>query len=232
MALVNPNYEDGLQAVVDLSVYCYNNGATYTTYQGDPSETAQVFEVRNSNNQLTGSTTYKDARKGTINCQYTLVSDELPGAANLLRPGYIVSFRQRYYVVGAVKEPIVKNEIIKFTADVTELQNPFIAGLLSLLGQQLFNTTANANLPVTVNCVASGTRTNATIAYTVETFNVQGSAAPNGITINVNTGVLTIANNAAVTTHDVRVIAADTVTLPDLSTDTIYGWGRLTRKIT
>src|SRR5262247_4039136 len=107
----NPNYQDGLKQVRELFVYCYNNGATYITYSGDPSEGAQVSEARNSDNQLEGSVTFIDGRKGTLNCQYSLTSDELPGAQNLLRPSFIVSFRQRFYVVGPMKTPIEKNGI-------------------------------------------------------------------------------------------------------------------------
>jgi hypothetical protein len=232
MPLVNPNYEDGLQAVVDLSIYCYNNGATYITFSGDPSEGSQVFEIRNSNNQLTGSVTFKDARTGTISCQYTLAADELPGATNLMRAGYIISFRSRYYVVGQVKETIEKNQVIKFTIDVTELQNPFIPSLLSTLGQQLSQSNANANLPITVNCVASGTRPNATLSYSAETYPTRSSSAPTGITINANTGILTVANTAVVGISDVRVIVSDMVTLPDGTSDTVYGWGRLTQRVT
>lgn len=228
----SPSYQDGLTQVVDLSVYCYNNGATYTTYNGDPSEGAQVFEARNSNNQLIGSTTFTDARKGTINCQYTLTADELPGAANMLRPGYIVSFRNRYYVVGPMKTPIVKNEIIKFSFEATELQNPFIAGLLTVLGQQKSQIQAASGLPITVNCSATGTRSGATVAYSIETFSPEGTAAPAGITVNSTTGVVTIANTVVAGTYDLRVIVSDTKALPQGGTDVLKGFGRLTLTVT
>lgn len=228
----NPSYTDGLSQVVALSVYCYNNGATYITYNGDPSEGAQRFEARNSNNQLIGSVTFIDGRSGTINCQYQLIDDELPGANNLLRPGYLVSFRNRFYVVGAVKAPIVKNEIIKFSAEVMEIQNPFIPGLLSTLGQQKVLTVAQGSLPDTEDASASGTRSGATVGYTLETFSAPGTAAPAGITINASTGVITINNTVVPGTYDVRAIVTDTKTLPEGGTDVLKGWGRLTIIVT
>jgi hypothetical protein len=221
-----------LTQVVDLSVYCYNNGAQYITYSGDPSEGAQVFEARNSNNQLIGSTTFIDGRKGSINCQYTLIADELPGAANMLRPGYIVSFRNRFYVVGPMKTPIQKNEIIKFSFEVSELQNPFIPELLTTLGQQLAVTLATGDLPDTIDCAASGTRSGSTVTYSAENFAVEGAAAPTGITINSSTGVLTIGALTAQGYNDVRVIVTDVKTLPDGTTDTLKGWGRATILVT
>jgi hypothetical protein len=228
----SPSYTDGLNQVVALSVFCYNNGATYTTYSGDPSEGAQKFEARNSNNQLIGSVTFIDGRVGTLNCQYTLIADERPGATNLIRPGYIVSFRERFYVVGECKTPIEKNQIIKFSCQVTELQNPFIPNLLTVLGQQKSTVIASASLPTTVSAAASGTRSTAVIAYTLETFATQGSAAPTGISINASTGLVTVANTVTAGTYDVRAIASDTITLPDGTTSTIYGWGRWTITVT
>lgn len=232
MPYPNPSYTDGLNQVVALSVYCFNNGATYTTYNGDPSLGAQVFEARNSDNQLIGSVTFVDGRKGSLNCQYTLIGDEVSGAANELKPGYVVSFRQRIYVVGPMKTPIVKNEIIKFSAEITELQNPFIPGLLSILGQQFYESIANAALPTTVDASASNVRAGSTVAYTIESMNPEGAAAPAGITVNASTGVITIANTVMAGTYDVRVIAADTATKPEGGTDVKKGWGRLTLKVT
>lgn len=228
----NPSYQDGLSQVVELSVYCYNNGATYITYSGDPSEGAQVFEARNSNNQLIGSTTFIDGRKGNINCQYTLTADELPGAANMLRPGYVIGFRNRYYVVGPMKTPIEKNQIIKFSFEVSELQNPFIDGLLTVLGQQKSQVVASGSLPTTVDCSATGTRSGATVAYSIESFTPEGAAAPSGITINASTGLLTIANTVTAGTYDVRVIVTDTKALPEGGTDVLKGFGRLTLTVT
>lgn len=228
----NPSYTDGLSQVVALSVYCYNNGATYITYNGDPSEGAQRFEARNSNNQLIGSVTFIDGRVGTLNCQYQLIEDELPGATNLLRPGFIVSFRNRFYAVGAVKTPIVKNEIIKFSAEVTELQNPFIPLLLTVLGQQKVTTIANSSLPTTQSAAASGTRSGATVGYTLETFATPGAAAPAGITINAATGLITVADTVLAGTYDVRAIVTDTVNLPEGGTDVLKGWGRFTIVVT
>lgn len=228
----NPLYQDGMSQVVDLSVYCYNNGATYTTYNGDPSPGAQVFEARNSDNQLIGSTTFGDARKGTINCQYTLTADELPGATNSLHPGYIVGFRNRFYVVGPMKEPVVKNEIIKFSFEATELQNPFVAGLLTVLGQQKSTIMAVGGLPTTVDCSATGTRSGATVAYSLQTFRPEGTAAPSGASINSSSGLLTLAAPLTVGTYDLRIIVTDTKALPEGGTDVLKGFGRLTLTIT
>lgn len=228
----NLNYSDGVAQVVALSVYCYNNLATFTTYSGDPSEGAMVKEARNSDEQLIGSVTFIDGRKGTLNCQYTVTADELPGAVNLLRPSYIVSFRGRFYVVGEVKTPIVKNEVIKFSAAVTELQNPFIPLLLTSLGQQKLQTATVISLPRTQSAAAAGTRAGATLAYSLETFATPGAAAPAGITISATTGLITVANTVTVGTYDVRVLVTDTVTLPEGGTNVITGQGRYTITVT
>lgn len=232
MPYPNPSYTDGLSQAVALSVFCYNNGATYTTYNGDPSAGAQQFEARNSDNQLIGSVTFIDGRKGSLNCSYTLLADEAPGAANELKPGYIVSFRNRFYVVGAMKVPIVKNEIIKFSGEITELQNPFVPLLLSLLGQQKVTIIAAGSLPTTISAAGAGTRTGATVGYTLETFATPGSAAPTGITINASTGMITAANTLAAGTYDVRAIVTDTMNLPEGGQSVLKGWGRWTLVVT
>lgn len=228
------SYQDGLSQVVALAIYCYNNGATYTTYNGDPSLGAQVFEARDSNNVLIGSVTFADARKGSINCQYTLTADELPGAANMLEPGFIISFRQRFYVVGPMKIPVVKNEIIKFSFECTELQNPFIPLLLSTAGtgQQYVHTIAEGALPYTRSAAGSNIRPGATMSYTLESFATEGAAAPAGISINSSTGLITVADTVTPGTYDVRAIATDTVGLPEGGTDVRKGWGRLTMIVT
>jgi hypothetical protein len=223
----NPQYLDGLQAVNTLSVYCYNNAATYMCFDGDPSIQANQTEFADSDNAPLGSFTNAGFRKGTLNLQYNLATDELPGATNLMQPGFILSFRGRYYVAGTPTENVVKNDVIKFSVAVLELQNPFIANLLSTLGQQV-KVNINANINTTVNCVATGARTGSTVTYTVETFATPGSAAPSGVTINANTGVLTL--NVTAGAYDVRVIALDTSpdsALPD-SIRLHYGWGRYT----
>lgn len=232
MPYPNSNYVDGLQAVVALSVYCYNNGATYMTYNGDPSPGAAQTELRNSDNQLIGSVTYADGRKGNLSLQYALAVDEIPGANNLLQPGFIVSFRQRFFVVGAVKTPIEKNQVIKFAPEITEIQNPVLTTLLTLYGQQYLQSVANGALPITKSCAASGTRSGATLVYSAETFATPSSAAPSGITINVSSGLLTIANTVTAGTYDVRVVVTDTVTLPDGSSNTVAGFGRYTLTVT
>lgn len=223
----NPSYTDGLQAIVDLSVYCYNNAATYMCFDGDPSINANQTEFADSDKGPLGSFTNASFRKGTLNLQYNLATDELPGATNLMQPGYIISFRSRYYVVGTPSEKVVKNDVIKFSVAVLELQNPFISSLLSTLGQQK-RANINANANTTVNCVATGGRTGATLSYSVETYAPPGSAAPSGVTINANTGIMTV--NVVASTPDIRVIVTDTLadlTLPD-STRIHYGWGRYT----
>jgi len=221
----NPNYLDGLQAVTDLSVYCYNNLATYMCYDGDPSINANQTEFADSDQAPLGSFTNAGFRKGTLNLQYNLATDELPGATNLMQPGFILSFRGRYYVTGTPSEKVVKNDVIKFSVAVLELQNPFISGLLSTLGQ-LKTANINVNVAANVNCVATGSRTGSTTTYTVETFATPGSAAPSGVSINANTGILTL--NVVAGTYDVRVVALDTspdTSLPD-SIRYHYGWGR------
>jgi hypothetical protein len=225
-------YQDGRSQVVQLFIYCFNNQKTYTTYDGDPSEGAQVSESRNSDNVLIGSVTFGDARKGTINCQYELIGDELPNSPNQLYPGYIISFRQRFYVVGPMKVPITKNGIIKFSFEATELQNPFFPGLLSLLGQQLKVTAATADLPDTADGAASNILPGAAVAYTLESYAVEGAAAPAGFSIHASTGVITIANTVTAGIYDVRAVATETITLPEGGTVTRTGWGRLTFAVT
>lgn len=221
MPYPNPSYVDGLQAVIDLSVYCYNNAKTYMTYNGDPSPGAAQTQLRNSDGQLIGSVTYIDGRTGTIAMQYDLATDEIPNATNLVLPDYIVAFRQRFYVLGAVKTPIVKNDVIKLSADATELQNPFFPALLSLFGQQKKAAIA-ATTPVTLSCVASNVRPGATVTYSVETFATPGSSPPSGVSINASSGLLSL--NVTAGTYDIRVIAKDDIG----DGHPIYGFGRYT----
>ena len=221
MPTPNTSYTDGLQATTVLSVFCYNNSATYITYDGDPGQESTQKEFTNADMEPLGSDTRTGFRKGTLNLQYTLAVDELPGAANQMHPGFIVSFRGRYYVVGNVKPKVVKNEVIKFSVAVLELQNPFIPGLLSTLGQQLTRS-VNVNTANTVNAAAIANRTNSVLTYSVEMWNAPGTAAPAGITINSTTGTLTV--NAIAGSYDVRVIATDTLTGYDVN----YGQGRYT----
>ncbi len=226
MSYPNPSYDDGLQAVISLSVYCYNNGITYMTYDGDPSQAAAQTELMNSDKQLIGSVTYAGgARKGSLNLQYNLAADELPGSTNELKNGYVVSFLSRFYVVSEAKPKIVKNDVIKFSCTVTEIVNPIVPILLSGLGQQLAATHA-ANSSYTVACAAINTRTGATVAYFVENFANPNSSPPSGFSISSSTGVLTI--NAAAGSYDARVIVSDTVVLADGTTSVLYGWGRYT----
>ena len=224
MAYPKTAYVDGLSQAIAVSAYCYNNGQTYITYDGDPSATSSKTDATDSDKRRIGSVVLNTGREGTLNLQYTLQKDELPNSANLLRPGYILSFRNRFYVLGDPKVKVLKNEAIKFSAAVTELVNPFIPSLLSVLGQQYAPA---ASVSHTLSCVASGTRTGATVVYSVESFATPGSSAPTGVTINAATGLLTFAAVAA-GVQDVRVIAADTVTLADGTTDTVYGFGRYT----
>ena len=218
-------YADGLQAVIALSVYNYNNGLTYMTYTGNPAAGVAQTDLRNSDAQLIGSVSYIDGRKGTLNLQYALASDELANSVNECKPGHIVSFRNRFYVCGAVTPSVAKNNVIKFSVAVTELQAPFVPILLSTLGQQL-KATGTASSPITVNCVASNTRPGATVTYTLETFGTPLSAAPSGFTIVSGTGVMTV--NAVAATYDVRVVVKDVITNADGTTDTVYGFGRYT----
>ncbi len=232
MSYPNPNYVDGLEAVVALSVYCYNNGVTYMTYDGDPGQASAQTDLMNSDKQLIGSVTYAGgARKGTLNLQYNLATDETPGSANEVKNGYVVSFRGRYYVVDQVKPKIVKNDVIKFSCQATELANPFCANLLSTLGQQLAISHA-ASGGFTQTAVGSNTRTGAAVAYTLETFGTPGSAAPAGFGINASTGLITYTPTIATGTYDLRAIVTDTVTLADGTTDVIKGWGRYTVVLT
>src|SRR3954468_8424585 len=120
--MANPSYQDGNQAVTLLSIYCYNNAATYITYDGNPVLNATVKEFTDSDMSPTGSNTQTGFRKGTLNLQYSLTTDELTGATNEMKAGYIVSFRGRYYVVGQVSPAIKKNDVIKFSVQVLQLQ--------------------------------------------------------------------------------------------------------------
>lgn len=227
----NPNYVDGLQAVVALSAYCYNNGATYMCYSGDPSLTAPQTELQNSDKQLIGSVTYGSPRKGTLQLQYKLAVDEIPSSQNQILPSFIIAFRGRYYVAGEPKTTIVKNDVIKIAVPVTELANPFVPNLLSTIGQQLARNQAHAS-GFTQSAAASGTRTGSTLAYSLETFGSPGTAAPTGFTINASTGLITYDGSQPAGSYDLRVIVADTVTLPDGTTDVVYGFGRLTATLT
>jgi hypothetical protein len=224
MSQPNPNYNDGLNAVTILAVYCYNNQATYMCFDGNPAENATVKEFADSDMQPLGSNTQPGFRKGTLNLQYDLATDEAnstSATAKIMRPGFIVSFRSRYYVVGTPSPAVKKNDVIKFSVTVLELQNPFIAALLTTLGQQKV-ASINANVAANVSCVAIAARSGGTLTYSAETFATPGSSPPAGVTINANTGVLTV--NIAAGSVDVRVVATDTLT----GQNTQYGWGRYT----
>jgi hypothetical protein len=214
-----PAYTDGLQAVSDLAVNCLNTGANYICYDGDPSEDAAQKEFSNADMNPLGSWTATGFRKGTLNLQYTLASDELPGAANEVRPGFIMLFRGRYYVAGGVKNKIVKNDVIKFSVAVTQVINPIVSGALSVLGQQKA-VTANALSNYTLSCAAVNARTGSTVTYAVGTFPT--GAAPGGITINTASGVLTA--NVAAGSYDIMVTVSDVVA----GKNTNYGFGRVT----
>jgi hypothetical protein len=230
MAYPNINYQDGdiAAAAESLSVYCYNNGQTYASDSADPSETVVRVETTNSNGQVTGSTNYVNQRVGTINLTYDSISDELDGATKQLRPTYIVSFRGRFYVLGNVSTPITKGEAVTVAAEVSELQNPVIPELLSVLGQQYHLTLSAATLPETFDVSAINTRTGATVAFSIENWDEPGEAAPTGFSINSSTGLITVADTAAQATHDIRVIATDTVTPLGEDASVVKGIGRLT----
>lgn len=223
----NPSYVDGLAAVVALSVYCYNNQATYMTYSGDPSLGAPQTDLQDSDKRTIGTVGYTSPRKGTLQLQYKLATDEIPGAQNLILPNFILSFRGRYYIAGEPKTTIVKNDVIKIAVPVVELANPFIPNLLSTIGQQLARNQA-AGSGFTQSAAASGTRTGANLAYSLETFGTPGSAAPSGFAINASTGLITYTPTQPAGTYDLRVVVSDTVTLPDGTTDVLYGQGRMT----
>ncbi len=118
-----------------------------------------------------------------------------------------------------------------FTVEVTELQNPFVPNLLSSLGQQLARNQAHAS-GFTQSAAASGSRAGSTLAYSLETFATPLSAAPTGFTISSSTGLITYDGTQPVGTYDLRVVVSDTVTLPDGTTDVVYGWGRFTVTLT
>jgi hypothetical protein len=149
----------------------------------------------------------------------------------MLRPGHIVSFRQRFYVVGPMKVPIEKNGIIKFSAEITELQNPFISLLLSTLGQQKVTQIGSGSLPTTVSAAATGLRSGSTVVYSLETFATEGSSPPSGVSINSSTGLIT-ATGLSAGVYDVRAIVTDTHAKPEGGTDVRKGWGRWTLVVT
>lgn len=223
----SPTYVDGLAAVVALSAYCYNNGATYMCYSGDPSLGAPQTELQNSDKQMIGTVGYTSPRKGTLQLQYKLATDEIPGAVNLILPNFVLSFRGRYYLCGEPKTTIVKNDVIKIAVPVVELANPFVPNLLTTLGQQLARNQAAASA-FTQSAAAAGTRTGATLVYTLETYGTPGSAAPSGFAISSSTGLITYTPTIAAGVYDMRVVVSDTVTLPDGTTDVIYGQARIT----
>ncbi len=228
------SYQDGdiAAAAEALSVYCYNNATTYSSDSADPSPTVVRAETTNSNGQVTGSTNFINQRVGTINLTYDSITDELDGATKQLLPTYIVSFRGRYYVLGAVSTPITKGEAVTVAAEVSELQNPMIPELLSTLGQQKGVTYATGDLPQTYDVSAVNTRAGAAVVFTVEDWDNPGEAAPTGVTINSSTGLITVANTAAVGVNDVRVIATDTVTPLGEDANSVKGIGRLTVTVT
>lgn len=232
-AYPNISYQDGdiAAAAEAMSVFCYNNSTTYSSDSADPSPTVVRTETTNSNGQVTGSTNFINQRVGTINLTYDSIGDELDGAAKQILPTYILSFRGRFYVAGNVSTPITKGEAVTIAVEVSELQNPMIPELLSTLGQQKAWTFADGDQPETFDVSAVNTRTGATVAFSVEDWDNPGDPAPTGISINSSTGVVTV-TGAAVGTHDVRVIATDTVTPLGEDANSVKGIGRLTITIT
>lgn len=233
-AYPNISYQDGdiAAAAEALSVYCYNNGQTYSSDSADPSPSVVRTETTNSNGQVTGSTNFINQRTGTINLTYDSLSDELDGATKQILPTYILSFRGRFYVAGNVSTPITKGEAATIAVDVSELQNPMIPELLSTLGQQKEWTFAVGALPETFDVSAVNTRTGATVAFSLENWDDPGAAAPSGFSINSSTGVVTAASPATTGTYDLRVIATDTVTPLGEDANSVKGIGRLTVVIT
>jgi hypothetical protein len=233
MAYPNINYQDGdiAAAAEALSVYCYNNGQTYSSDSADPSPTVVRTETTNSNGQVTGSTNFINQRTGTINLTYDSIGDELDGATKQILPTYILSFRGRFYVCGNVSTPITKGEAVTIAVEVSELQNPMIPELLSTLGQQKLWTFAVGALPETFDTSAVNTRTGAAVVFTVENWDSPGDAV-SGFTIDASTGVVTAASPATTGTYDLRVIATDTVTPLGEDANSVKGIGRLTVVIT
>ncbi len=234
-AYPNISYQDGdvAAAAEALSVYCYNNGQTYSSDSADPSETVVRTETTNSDGQVTGSTNFVNQRVGTINLTYDAITDELDGATKQIRPTFILSFRGRYYVVGNVSNPITKGEAVTVAAEVSELQNPMIPELLSAeYGQQQRWSFAVGALPETFDTSAVNTREGATVVFTLENWDDPGAAAPTGFTINSSSGLITAASPAAEGTYDLRVIATDTVTPLGEAANDKKGIGRLTVQIT
>jgi hypothetical protein len=216
MSQPNPRYADGLQAVTDLVAYCYNNAVTYMCYDGDPSEDGVQKLWTDSNEEPLGSDNRTGFRVGTLNLQYTLAADELQSSATQMRPAYVILFRNRFYVTGKVTNKVVKNDVIKFSVAVTELQNPFISALVSTLGQ-LKRANINANIAATLSCAANVMRSGGSVTYAVTQYNT--GDAISGVSIASN-GLLTI--NVAAGALDLRVTATDTLS----GEPTMVGFGR------
>lgn len=171
-----PSYADGLTAITDLAAVCLNNGKTYICFDGDPSESAEQKKFVNQNGNLLGSVTNVGPEEGTLNLQLALVSDPLP------RPGFIFSFRGKYYVAGKVSPKYVQNGEVKFSVGVLICANPVISTLLSTDGQLKTVALSNGAPMTQIDCeavnAAAGSQTWA------------ATNLPTGVTINVSTGII------------------------------------------
>lgn len=215
-----------------MTVYCPNNGQTYTSDSADPSLTAVETLTENSNAQVTGSVTRINHRVGTINLTYDSLSDEAPDSGKEVKPTYILQFRGRNYIVGNVSTPITNGESVTIAAEVKEAQNPIIPELLSLLGQKKSWTFAVGALPETFDVSAINTRTGATVVFSVEDWDNPGDAPATGISINSSSGLITAAAPLGVGVYDVLVKAADTVTELGEAATTQNGLGRVVITVT
>jgi hypothetical protein len=172
-----PSYADGITAITDLSAVCLNNSKTYICFDGDPGEGAEQKRFTNQNGNLIGSVTHNAAEEGTLNLQLTLSTDPLP------RPGYVILFRSKYYVVGKVSPKFVQNGEVKFSVAVLVVANPIISTLLSTVGQlKEVNWTEDAAITA-INCAA--------VNAAAGSLTWAMSGAPAGVSINAGTGAIT-----------------------------------------
>lgn len=193
-----PNYADGLSAITDLSAVCLNNDITYICHDGDPGESADQKKQTNQNGNLLGSVTNTAPEEGNLALQLTNATDALP------RPGYIIKFHDKYYVVGKVSPKYVQNDNVKFAVAVLLVMNPIVENLLTVDGQL---TTKAWTISVAITAINCTTLNGAAGTY-AWSLAAGTTAVPTGIAIGAATGIITGTPTVA-GSYNFKVVATD-----------------------
>lgn len=203
----NPQFQDGVAAITEGIVSCLNNSVDYLYADDAIGETALHMEHDNPAGEALGSHTQATGRyKGPMSLQLLEADDLLP------RPGYVLSFRGKYYVIsGDIGPALKRNDVIRIKPPVTQAVNPVINSLLSTDGQVKAASVAGADGTV-ANTVVN-TRSGATGAWSLSAWTSEYPSAtvPAEITINSSSGLITCAS-ADAGTYYLKATYTETLT--------------------